>query len=167
MAYALNRLGEDYRLAGELELAKAAYEESLDICLETGEFIRVQLLKAMLGLIAYKEREYERALAYQLSVLEQRGFEATKHYTVTLVSEMAGPVAMLGNPQKAATMLGASARLISEMGIDFHPNDQAEIAEYTAVVRELLGETAFEEAWMEGQAMAYDDVVEYTIGEYR
>ena len=54
------------------------------------------------------------------------------------LSELAGPLAKLGEPEKAVRMLSASTRLMSELGLSFHPYDQPAIQQYTADARALL-----------------------------
>ena len=166
IAYALNRLGEIYRLGGELDRARQAYEESLAICIETGEIYRELMLKLNLGYVAYREGDYELAKAFQLAVLANREFSRKRLWLVTVLAALAGPLAKLGEPEKAVRMLSASARLMSELGLSVHPNDAPIIEQYKVDLRALLDENTYANAWAVGQLMTYDEAVEYALGEY-
>lgn len=165
-AYTLNRLGEVYRLIGKIDYAKGLYEEALAICNETGELLRVQMLQANLGLIAYEQGAYERALELHLSIVQLRDFLGSMVWTVMSLSQLAGPVAKLGEPEKAAKILAASTKMMAELGLDFHPYDQAAVAQYEADIRELLEDTTFDRAWAEGYLMSYEEAVLLALGDY-
>ena len=78
---------------------------------------------------------------------------------------LSGPVASLGNPQKAAQLLGASDSLLKAMGLDPNPSDQLEIDRYDAAVRKQLTEKAFQIAWDKGQAMSLDQATAFALEE--
>jgi hypothetical protein len=78
---------------------------------------------------------------------------------------MAGVAAGLGEWQRAARLLGATAGLLESMGGVLDPDWQADVDRYEAATRSTLGEEAFAEAWAEGQAMSLEQAVEYALHE--
>lgn len=163
LAYALNRLGEVYRLGGELDRAQEAYEESLALCQETGEVIREQFLYGGLGLVAYGKGDYERSKALVRESLNRLEFSQWTHWTITALADLTGPLAKLGEEEKAARICGACARLTSELGVSYHPNDKSTIEFFEADLRVMMGESAFAAAWSEGQQMTYEELLSYAL----
>ncbi|MGD2079237.1 MAG: LuxR C-terminal-related transcriptional regulator, partial [Chloroflexota bacterium] len=165
MAQALNIQGELARTAGNNELARQKYEQSLAISRETGEAIRQNMLLGNLAMITYNEEEYGQARDLAALMLEQFLVSGTRQGTISAFWALAGPLCMLGQPVKAARLLGASAALFDEMGAADHPTDYEQVAKYTAEARAQLGESAFEAAWKEGQTMTLEEAVAYAQGD--
>jgi non-specific serine/threonine protein kinase len=161
LAQAYNIQGEIAKLAGDNKLARQKYEASLEICQETGEIIRELMLMSNLSMIAYNEGNYREALDLAHSVLEQFIESGTRQGIITALWNIAGPLSMLGQPVKAARLLGASAALFKEMGAADQPTDYDQVAQYTYEVQGQLGAIAFQEAWNEGQAMTSEQAVAY------
>lgn len=57
---------------------------------------------------------------------------------------------MLGQPVKAARLLGTSAALFAEMGAGDSPSDYEQVAKYTAEAKAQLSDEAFKAAWTKG-----------------
>ena len=163
LAYALNRLGEVYRLGRELDRAQEAYEESQALCQETGEVIREQFLYSGLGLVAYGKGDYERSKALSLESLNRLEFSQWTHWTITALADLTGPLTKLGEEEKAARICGACARLTSELGVSYHPNDKSTIAFFEADLRTMMGQSAFAAAWLEGHEMTYEQLLSYAL----
>ncbi len=108
MAYALNTLGELARLQGDRTSAKRYYEECLAIVKETGERNREAMQYENLGIIAYHDDEFElakRLIKQGLTLYRQLG---SGYGVATVLGSLAGPVAALGKPRRAARLLGAA-----------------------------------------------------------
>jgi tetratricopeptide (TPR) repeat protein len=165
LAFALNTLGEIERLCGNYDRAKAAYEETLAICRETGEIYRESMNLANLAFIAYDEGEYERGRELAMPLLKQRMEIGWVEWALIGLMVLAGPLGKLGQPEKAARLLGATTTIMAEMGIYFQPGDQPEMDKYIADVRSQLDEAIFESAWTEGQAMTLKQALVYGFDE--
>jgi tetratricopeptide (TPR) repeat protein len=165
MALALNALGEVERLSGNYERAKEAYEETLAICRETGEIYRHSMNLANLAFVAYDEGEYERGRELATSLLKHRMEIGWVEWVQIGLMVLAGPLGKLGQPEKAARLLGASTSIMAEIGIYFQPGDQPEMDKYIADVRTQLDEATFETAWAEGQAMTLKQALVYALDE--
>jgi hypothetical protein len=81
------------------------------------------------------------------------------HIVTFLLAALAGPLSQMGNPIKAAKLLGASEALGESSSIRLEAVDQLVIDSYAAVVRDQMGEGAFESAYSEGLLMNLEDAV--------
>jgi tetratricopeptide (TPR) repeat protein len=165
IAHAFNTMGEIARLAGDFAQAQKMYEASLAICYETGEDYRQNMMLANLAFVAYHEGDYERALDLATAMMRQRYEIGWKEWFLIGLSVMAGPLGQMGEPEKAARLLGASQAGVNVRGFDHQPSDKPEVAKYIADVRAQLDEATFEAAWAEGQAMTLEQAVAYVLGE--
>ncbi len=165
MAQALTLLGIMSAAAGNYDQAQHYSEEGFEVSLETGEIIRQGLTLANLAFVAYQKGEYGRAQALNREYLRQMFKAGMKQQTSTGLAAIAGPLGRLGETEKAARLLGASAALMAELGIDHHPSDHSAVAKYVADVRGQMDEAAFEAAWVGGQAMTLEQAVAYALGD--
>ena len=133
------------------------------VCQETGESFRETMTLSNLAFVATHEGDYVRARNLLLSAIKRWREIGSLYGITTDLAFIAGPLARLGDPEKAAKLLGASDTLLSGMGFVPNQGDQHEIAKYEADVRALLDEAIFEVNWAEGQAMSLDSAVAYAL----
>ena len=165
MAQALTNLAILANEAGDYDRAQEAIEEGLSVCQETGEILRQSLLLSNLALTVYHKGQYDHSKRLQQQYVRQMFEIGARHQALTGIASMAGPLNKLGEPEKAARLLGASTLLLVELGADFDPVDKPFITEFTAEVRAQLDEATFEAAWAEGQAMTLEQTVAYALDE--
>ncbi len=164
-AWALNLLGELARVEGDFAAAKRYYEECLDVVKETGERNREAMQYENLGIIAYHEGDFELAqdlIKQGLTLFRQLG---TGYGLATVLGSLAGPVAALGRPRRAAQLLGAADTHLESIGIDQQPADQPEIRLFLEAVRRGLSEDDFQSAWQAGQRMTIQEAVSYALSD--
>jgi len=70
-----------------------------------------------------------------------------------------------GQPVRSARLWGAAEALREALGIVFSPVEQRLYGAYIATMRIQLDKTAREVAWAEGQAMTFEEAVEYALSE--
>jgi tetratricopeptide (TPR) repeat protein len=165
LALAFNSMGEMARLSGDFAQARKMYEVSLAMCQQTGEIIRQIILLHNLSFVDYHSGNYERAKDLRLSQLKKSVEIEWKRGAIDGLWAISGPLSKLGEPERASRMLGASAALFSEIGIDPQPGDLTELAQYEADVKSQLDEATFEAAYAEGQAMTLEQAVAYALEE--
>ena len=68
-------------------------------------------------------------------------------------------------PKRAATILGAAARLREAIGFPTPPHEERELERAAAAARAALGDAAFDRAWREGSAMDLEDAVRYALND--
>ena len=165
MAYALNTLGELARLQGDRTSAKRYYEGCLAIVKETGERNREAIQYENLGIIAYHDDEFElaeRLIKQGLTLFRQLG---SGYGLATVLGSLAGPVAALGRPRRAARLLGAADTHLESIGVDQQPADQPAIRLFLEAVRRALSEEDFQSAWQAGQRMTIQEAVSYALSD--
>jgi tetratricopeptide (TPR) repeat protein len=165
IAQGLNNLGELFRASGDYDRARDLYEETLIVCGETGEVIRESMMYANLGFVAYQEGDYERARELTAASMRPMVDIGLKQLVISGLAGLAGSLAKLGEPKKAARLLGASDRLMAEMGFDHQPSDLPEILKYTADIKSQLDEASYDAAYAEGQVMTLEQAVTYALDE--
>ena len=163
MAQAYNILGELARSVADYDAAELYYKECLQLVRMTGERMREAMQYDNLSLIAYHRGQFELAVD-----LLQRGNgmfrELGTSYGLAIgLAALAGPIAKLGETEKAAWLLGASAAILESLGITQQPADQIEIEKYQSFIRQALGEEAFQRAWQSGYEMSPEDVFNYAL----
>jgi predicted ATPase/DNA-binding CsgD family transcriptional regulator len=159
LAQALTIKGEIARFQGELNLAEDAYREALQVSLQSGERRRQSILYGYLGMVEYLIGNFVEAEALMSEGLQLAWALGFTHIVALLLAALAGPLGRRGDPTKAATLLGASATLRRMSGTAAEATDQLVIDGYAAVVRDLMGEGAFESAYSEGLLMDLEDAV--------
>lgn len=165
IASGFNMLGELWRMAGDDERARRSYERALAACRETGERLRKAMVLANLSFVAYNAGDFEEARRLADEHLrEVLAMPMKMPGNSMALAALAGALGRLGEPEKAARLLGASESLMDEMGAAFQRQDQRQIDRYEADVRSLLDEDSFDTAWREGQAMSLEQAVQYAIG---
>ena len=165
MAQALNTLGELARVKGDFGTARGYYLECLQTAAMTGERVREAIQYENLGVVAYHQSEPEIAEGHikrGLSLFRELG---TPYGIATALGSLAGPMAALGKPRRAARLLGASDIQLETMGVDQQPADQPEMRLFRDVVRRALSEEEFHAAWEAGQRMTIQEAVSYALSD--
>lgn len=159
MAQALNILGEIARFNGDDDRAKRAYEECLAVSQQTGERRRIVFMFNNLAFIAVHEGNLGRAreLGYQ----GLRLAHDMKHrlQMAVALSILAGVMGMLGEPQRAFRLLGASESALERMGAFHQLNDRQEVDAMFTAVRTPLDEATCQAALAEGRALTLEQAV--------
>jgi predicted ATPase/DNA-binding CsgD family transcriptional regulator len=164
-AFVLNLQGENARVAGDRALARQKYEASMALCRETGDHYRELVNLANLVTVTYDEGDYQESLALGRQVMQRLAAINNHQGLAQILAFLGGPLAQLGQPQKAARLLAASDLHCAELGGPQDPVDQAQIDRYVAETCRLLGEETFAAAWAEGQAMTLDQALTYALEE--
>jgi non-specific serine/threonine protein kinase len=156
-----NSIGEHARLSGDHARARSAYEQSLAIAERTGDARRQYYALYNLAFVAQHEGDHRkaiRALRRSLVLCQDLGVQTD---VIQELLALAGSLAALGEPLRAAHLLGAAHAFLQRSGTLIDPSDQPEHDRNMAFVHAQLGEAAFEAAWADGQAMTFDQAVAY------
>jgi predicted ATPase/DNA-binding CsgD family transcriptional regulator len=164
MAQAYNILGELARWTGDYAAAQLYYEECLRIVQLTGERMREAMQYENLGVLAHYREEYQLAAEHMRRGLDIFRELGTSYGLAIALATLAGPIAKLGDYERAARLLGAADAEMDSLDTDQQPVDQIEIGQFLTSVREALGEKAFQEAWQAGHDLSIDGALEYALG---
>jgi len=165
IAQGLNILGELYRAQGEYERAHKVYLEAQAICQETGEIIRENILYHNLGFVAYEAGKYQEALDYTKTAMLNQKATGFIQMALSCLGSLSGPMARLGEPEKAARILGATEALMAGVGTGFQPSDRHEIDKFETYVRSKLDKGTYDRLFAEGQAMTLDEAISHALGQ--
>jgi predicted ATPase/transcriptional regulator with XRE-family HTH domain len=165
MAQAFNILGELARLAGDDEAASGYYEECLKVVKQTGERLREGMTYCNLSFIAYHRAQYQPSEQFARQALRISWEMGNEYMMAAYLASLAGPVAALGDPRRAACLLGASQALLEKYGFQLQPSDTPEVQRYIAVLQSQLSAEDLREAWQAGSAMTLQEVIDYALDE--
>jgi non-specific serine/threonine protein kinase len=163
MAMAFDVLGEITRSQGDFSASKKHFLDTLSLSKETGEILREATSQANLGILAFHQEEFDDAYEWNkmgLSLSAEIEAPYRKAYHLAL---LAGPIAALGHPGRAARILGAATTELDKLGFDQEALEQTYVVRYTNVAQELLATKSFHDAWQEGGQMMIDEAVGYAL----
>ncbi len=162
-------LADALRARGDIERARTLLEQSLASLRRQTYPLRVANALAVtlsrLGSIECELGRNLRALELHkesLALARQYGF--TFEVFVSLEG-LARVEALLGRPQRAARLLGASAAQREDIGSPLTPVTRADHDHAENSARAALGEGAFEVAWAAGHAISLEEAILEVVGE--
>jgi predicted ATPase len=154
IAHALASVATVEFRAGDFTRARNLYEESIALSEEPS--IPTDLAQALLMAGESARRAGDPAGAVPLVLRALRLFKELGERAA--FPELLQEIAAASTRHTAAVrLLGASERLLSEMGVPRW--DPADYEQTVATLRAELGEVAFEEAWAEGAALSEDEAL--------
>jgi hypothetical protein len=116
-----------------------------------------------LAYIAQHQQDYQRARSLFAEGLANSQELDDKHSIANCLAGLAGILAILGQPHRAACLFGAAEALRDITGSQIQPADRPDYESNIAVTRAQLDLTTFEMAWAEGRAMTLDQAVEFAL----
>jgi non-specific serine/threonine protein kinase len=118
-----------------------------------------------LSLVASHQGKYQLALQLAKESLALARDLKSDFRQSCFLADLAGPAAALGQPERAARLLGASYAQYEALGARHFPVDQMEFDRFEAAARNLIGDERYQVAWKEGQSMTLREAVAYALGE--
>ena len=160
IARVLNHLGGMARYRGDDSAAIAIYEESLAIWRRFSVPERIAMVLHNMAPVVARQGDLQRACALFDESLNLSWDLRNVHGIALCLMGIAGIARRSGTQAVlAAQLLGASDALRASIGAQWDPDDRAEQARSSAVVRSLLDEASFETAIGHGGAISVDDAV--------
>jgi predicted ATPase/DNA-binding SARP family transcriptional activator len=160
VAASLGNLGTIAHMRGEYAAAVDYYREAIDLAGTVGDIdgAAVNLHNLARSELALGRAEAGLdALRESLAIARRLGYREVIAYCVGGLAE----VAMIeAEPERAATLLGASAGLFSELGVVPSPDEAQSQERVTAFVVDALGEERAAELRAEGAAQTLDDLLD-------
>jgi hypothetical protein len=165
MASAFNALGEIARVNGQDDRAKQNYEAAIAVAEQAGDTRRKYITLANLTFIAQHEHDHQRAIEMSRQVVVLAHDMKSVFDVAIGLHVLCGSLGALGEPERAARLLGAAEVALERMGAFVEPTDQSELDRIIADLRALLDETTFQSAWEEGRKMTLEQAVAEALGE--
>jgi predicted ATPase len=148
---------------GDGERATSLFEESLTLARDVGDLFLESHILSYKGRAEYSDGDLVSAEACFVESLAIARELADPFATMWALERFAELVAAKRAHERAATILGAAARLREESGLRIPPHEEREHENVAAAMRVALGDDAFERAWREGGAMELEEAVRYAL----
>jgi non-specific serine/threonine protein kinase len=165
LAQALNIVGEIARSSGDDERARRVYEECLALSRETGETRRIAYMFANLAMIAQHHGDHAQARNLLIQAIQMEHAMNVRPDIASHLMLFAGTISELGDPVRAAYLLGATAAALERMGAFPQPSDRHEIDRVILAVRKQLDDATFEAAWDDGRKITLEQAVTTVLEE--
>ena len=161
----LASLGRVAFYESEYPIARALWEESLEIVRELGDRVRVAIVLNNLGALASEQGDYAASEASYKEGLAIRRQLGDKEGIATLEG-YAALVAARSNSLHAARTWGAAERLRDEIGSSLPPNARPIYDRRVTTARAALrDDAAFDRAWQEGRVLTLEQAIELALQE--
>ena len=144
---------------GELLRAASLYDEALSLIQTASNRLGRALALYGCGTVAHDRRDHKTALArYQESIVHWHEISDDASVAVCLEG-IAGAVCCLGDPRRAATLLGAAQMLRERVNVPVPERVLASLGSIVAGVYCSLEPEMFVDAWLAGRALTTDAAV--------
>jgi predicted ATPase/DNA-binding XRE family transcriptional regulator len=157
--WGLTTLGLAAQIQGNYTRAVRLHQESLERFREYGEPIGVPWALHGLGDTALAQGDALLAGAHFREALALFRHEGDRGGMAYCLAGLAGAAALDEEPARAARLWGAAEALRLLIGARHAPAGRATRERLMAVAREQFGETGFDAAWAEGQAMTLEQAL--------
>ena len=168
MALAYNLMGALARLNEDYEAAQHYYEESMRMAQLCGDRLSEAIQYLNMGSLAYYRDQYpESAELIRRAMGAIREFYPVPVYClINGLAILAGPIAKLGDPERAARLLGAADAGLDLLGVYQDMVDQIDIDKFQTSIRQALGAEAFQEAWQAGYEISIQEAIDCALSDY-
>ena len=157
----LAALGFTVCLLGEQERATRLCERAVGLARHIGASGRLAIALIYRGQVASALGDSRRAdLAFQEGLKLSREWDSAWGMAECLEG-LAVVAAANSEPDRAARLLGAAARLRQAIGAPVHPVDRSDHERAVAASQAALGSRVYADAWASGQAMRLHDLFDY------
>jgi predicted ATPase/class 3 adenylate cyclase len=162
-ALGLIAMGELQRGIGNGEQARSCYEDAMVILRELGNIYWPCLLNQNLAHLRLHEGDWKGAAELLAPTVELgQEFNYALVFNLYLVG-MGGVAVVRGRAAEGVRLFGAVDALLRSMGATLEPQDQAEFDRHVSTAKEVLGEDAFQAAWLEGARWTREECIAATI----
>jgi tetratricopeptide (TPR) repeat protein len=163
LAVNLGNLAIVVHARGDSDKAATLFEESLKLAREVGDsFLTSEALSAR-GRAECRDGNPESAEASFVESLTIAGDLTDPDAAAQALEGFAELAFATHAPKRAATILGAAARLREEIGLALSVREEREHKRLAAAARAALGDAAFDQAWREGSAMELEEAARYAL----
>jgi non-specific serine/threonine protein kinase len=163
LAVNLGNLAIVVHARGDCDKAATLFEESLTLARDVGDiFLTSEVLSAR-GRAECREGNLEFAEASFVESLTIACDLTNPDAAAQALEGFAELAAARHASKRAATILGAAARLREETGLARSVHEERDHKRMAAAARAALGDDAFDEAWREGSAMDLEESVRYAL----
>jgi predicted ATPase/transcriptional regulator with XRE-family HTH domain len=160
LAHALMKLGLVAASEGEYPRAEELFNECLRMQRAIGNTGSIMYSLVNLGAVAHKRGNDELALERYREALELFDSVPNKSAVTKTLEDIAATIATLGDPSRAARLLGAADALRRTLRSPLFPSERAGYEAELATVRKMLGDDAFDVQWRIGSSITLERALE-------
>jgi hypothetical protein len=146
---------------GSFDSAIAQLDEALAIARQMRHQSATGQSMSLLAEVLMRAEQLDRAKAYLLESLENARRERSWMGLIYTMERLGGVASGQGDAQRAARLFGAGQALRDSINFPVAPSEAAFYQPRMDAARALIGNAAFEGAWIEGQHMTVDELVDY------
>jgi tetratricopeptide (TPR) repeat protein len=146
--------------SGDILRASSLFEEALSLA--GTPLIRAKTLHG-LGMAALAQVDGKAAAEYFLQSLQILQESSYRFHAITTLEDYAGALHLLEQDTKAARILGTMDGVRHQIGAPLPPGDRPRYERLLIDLKAILGETGFNQAWAEGQAMTLDEALAFAL----
>jgi predicted ATPase len=165
LAIALNEKGELARVHGDDDLARRVYDEGCAAAQRAGDEAHVSVFLANLSYLACHRGDLEEGLRLCREALQICWRLGRRLMTAWVLSQLAGPEAGLGRPERGATLVGAADAALEHLGGGRFPGDLEEHERVVAQLHGALGADGYAQWHAHGQQLSLSDAVSLALSE--
>jgi len=167
------KISDSRNMAGTfVNLARTAYRqgdhqeamyylnESLSISQKLNARWILGFVLEIMGLLQRSDGNYKQALELFQESLRLSVNQENQQGIANCLGALAGLAVLANQPERAARLFAAAARLRREMGAKMSGSDRLEYEKYLTMVHEHLDYAAFEVEWLDGFSMTTEGIVE-------
>jgi len=165
VAVTLGNLAVVVHARGDADRAASLFEESLKLARDVGDVFLESHILSYKGRAELSDSDLvsaERTFAESLAIARELADSFATMWALERFAELA---AARHAHERAATVLGAAARLREEAGLSIPPHEEREHKRVAAATCTALGDDAYDHAWREGSAMDLEDAVRYALND--
>jgi non-specific serine/threonine protein kinase len=155
----MHLLGLAAHLRRDYAVADALYQRSFELRSELGHREALGVLHQLMGISAHRQGDFPRACAlYRKYLATGRELGSTFHIS-NVLGQFGTLAAHLGQSERGARLIGASAVFHESSGTRPIPLTEALIADGLLTARRMLGDRALERALAQGRALSSADAI--------
>ena len=165
LAVSLGNLAIVVHARGDRERACALFEESLTLARDVGDVFLESHILSYKGRAEHSDGDLvsaEASFGESLAIARELADPFATMWALERFAELA---AAKHAHERAATILGAAARLREGTGLSIPPHEEREHERVAAATRAALGDDTFDLAWREGSAMDLEEAVRCALND--
>ena len=160
----LNNLAIASRRLGNVERARTLYTESIENSRKLGNQRTLGHALHGLGEVLKELKQFDEAVQVERESISIRNQMGDWKGVAYCLDALAMSFFRLDQPALAAQLQSACRKIFGDLGVVTPAATHAEYENFMAEMRTKLGDTAFEEAWDDGQSMSLEKAVSLALG---
>jgi tetratricopeptide (TPR) repeat protein len=165
IAWVLNTLGEEARLADDHEAALGYYEQSLSLYETFNYHIMLASVYANLGDTVLTLGDIQRAKALFKAGLTSANQISSPIKCAYNLAGLACVAVSLGRYERAAHLVGYIDQLNIETGVQFDPIDMRSLERYIVILKDKLSPQRYEILYEQGRGMTLEQAIVFALSD--